>query len=63
MAMKEDGTVQFQDLHEILHDAQILRTTDLVNWLRRHFEDRRQSRLEKQARLPVSVTTVQRSAI
>ena len=43
------SNIQFRELDQVLRNAELRRTADLGGWLRRYFEDRHQSRLQKQA--------------
>jgi hypothetical protein len=59
--MQEDNTIQFQELHLVLRNAQLQRTADLGSWLRHYLESRR-AQLQKEANLSTAVTTLHRSA-
>jgi hypothetical protein len=55
-SQKDDvGRVQFQEFGQVLQSAQLRRTADLGDWLRQYFENRRQSRLQKQANPSMSL--------
>ena len=60
--MQKDNTILFQELHQVLRNAQLRRTADIGSWLRQYFEDRRQARLQKEANQSTTVTTLHRSA-
>jgi hypothetical protein len=49
-AMK-DEKIQFQNLDEVLRDAQLRRSADLGLWLRRYLQTRRESRLKRDVSL------------
>jgi hypothetical protein len=40
--MQHDNGIQFQDLDQVLRNAQVRRSADLGGWLRRYIGDRRQ---------------------
>jgi hypothetical protein len=60
--MQEDNTIQFQELHLVLRNAQLQRTADLGSWLSHYLESRRRAQLQKEANLSTAVTTLHRSA-
>jgi hypothetical protein len=60
--MQEVNTIQFQELHLVLRNAQLQRTADLGSWLRHYLESRRRAQLQKEANLSTAVTTLHRSA-
>ena len=45
-------SLQFRDLDQVMHDAQLRRTAELGGWLKQYLENRRQARLQKPASLP-----------
>jgi hypothetical protein len=47
--MQEDKSVQFQDLDQVLYNAQLRRSADLGLWLRKYLEARRQRRLQTES--------------
>jgi hypothetical protein len=57
VSYKENTGPQFQELDEVLRNAQLRRTAELGGWLRQYFENRRQVRLQKPASLPTTTTT------
>jgi hypothetical protein len=62
VASQEGNSPQFQDLGQVLRNAQLRRTADLGGWLRQYFADRRQARLQKQGSPSTTVMSLQRSA-
>jgi len=57
-AMQEDNkTIQFQDLNEILHHAQLRRSADLGVWFRQYLQDRRLARQQREMDAKHAVTT------
>jgi hypothetical protein len=60
--MQEDNSTQFQTLGQIWRSAHLIRAAELGSWLRQYFENRRQSRLQKQASLSTTVMTLNQSA-
>ena len=46
--MSEDNRISFQDLDQVLFNAQLRRSSDLGLWLRRYFERRREARLKQE---------------
>ena len=54
---KDDKTVDFQELAEVLHSAQLRRTADLGGWFREYLEARRQARTQKRAIAKNAVVT------
>ena len=56
-----DG-VQFQELDQVLRDAQLRRTAEVGGWLRQYFESRRQTRLQRKTDLSTTAMTLGPSA-
>jgi len=47
--MQEDSkTIQFQDLNDVLHNAQLRRSADLGAWFRELFHNRRLARQQRE---------------
>ncbi|WP_156180534.1 hypothetical protein [Bradyrhizobium sp. LTSPM299] len=47
--MSEDKRVSFQDLDQVLFNAQLRRSADLGFWLRQYFEQHRRARSEAES--------------
>jgi hypothetical protein len=54
---EDDKGPQFQELDQVLHNAQLRRTADLGGWLRQYLEARRQTRRKKHLHLPPAAIT------
>jgi hypothetical protein len=50
--MRDDNAIQFQDLDDVLHNAQLRRSADLVGWLSQYFRNRQTRPQNKDASLP-----------
>ncbi|WP_426433929.1 hypothetical protein [Bradyrhizobium genosp. P] len=46
--MSEDNRTSFQDLDQVLFNAQLRRSSDLGLWLRQYFERRREARSKEE---------------
>ena len=55
--MQKDSGIKFQDLDEVLHDAQLRRSADLGLWLRHFIQERRLARQQKEADRPRHAVT------
>jgi hypothetical protein len=53
--MQQDKRVNFQDLDQVLLNAQLRRSADIGLWLKPYFEERRQARSRRES--PVNPTT------
>ena len=60
--MHEDKTLQFQDLDQIFQNAHLRRSAELGGWLRDYFATRR-PRMEEEAKLLNTTTTLHRHAV
>lgn len=60
--MQEDKLVNYQDLDQVLLDAQLRRSADIGLWLRPYLEERRQARSRSEGRANTN-TTVQRPVV
>lgn len=49
MTQQENKTAHFEDLDQVLHNAQLRRTADLGVWLKQYLESRRRTRSQIQA--------------
>ena len=52
-----DQGPQFQELDQVLHNAQLRRTADLGGWLRKYLAERRRARRQKLLDLPTTAIT------
>ena len=60
--MDENRTLQFQELDRVFQSAQLRRSADLGRWLRDYLAARR-ARLEEEAKLLNTTTTLRRQAV
>jgi hypothetical protein len=61
--MQEDKAIHFQELDQILYNAQLRRSADLGGWLRQYLEHREVRRQGEKLNALSSMTTLHRPAV